>query len=94
MLSEIIAKSFEFIIFDRTPLIQSNGDRLTVQRVPLAIYQASYPAWFFDEQKFKSILYKRYEPIAEFDALGEHIDLEDGTKAIDRGIILRLKDKH
>ena len=39
------------ILLDRTPVIDGGRDRLTVQRVPVTIHPASYPAWFFSESK-------------------------------------------
>jgi putative methyltransferase (TIGR04325 family) len=43
-------RSFPFrrVIIDRTGMVTRGPDRLTVQRVPPAIYAASYPCWFFD----------------------------------------------
>lgn len=52
VLSKILEQKIPYIIVDRTPFFDYGRDILTVQRVPLEIYDASYPAWFFDEQKF------------------------------------------
>jgi putative methyltransferase (TIGR04325 family) len=52
VLEKIKSLGFEFILFDRTPLLDKGGDRITVQKVPPAIYEASYPAWFFNRGKF------------------------------------------
>jgi len=46
----------EYIIVDKHPLVQGRKDRLTLQRIPPTIYSASYPAWFFSEDKWKEAL--------------------------------------
>jgi hypothetical protein len=44
------------------------NDRLTVQSVPAYIYKASYPAWFFNEEKLvKTIEAFEYGIITDFD---------------------------
>ncbi len=90
LLAEIIEKGFDYIIIDRTPLINGTGDRLTVQRVPPEIYEACYSAWMLSKQKLFSIFSKDYELIVEFDALAGVVDLGDDT-AHDKGFILRKK---
>lgn len=68
---ELLASlDYEYIIIDRTSFLREpNRERLTVQRVPPSIYDASYPAWFFDIEKFKNFISKRYKLIVEFDAI-------------------------
>lgn len=52
-LLEIMKYDFKYIIVDRTAFINDNQpDRLTLQIVPPEIYEARYPAWFFNEEKF------------------------------------------
>jgi len=64
---EIMARSgVPYILFDRTPFIEGDCDRLTVQHVPATIYPASYPAWFFSEIRF-------FEAAKQ---LGLHVDVE------------------
>lgn len=51
-LNEIQGFDFKYIIMDRTSFIKDNQpDRLTLQVVPPDIYEARYPAWFFNEKK-------------------------------------------
>lgn len=66
-LQEVIDRKFAFVILDRTPFLDTGEDRLTVQKVPPAIYRASYPAWFFSLEKFKRFMAANYELVAEFD---------------------------
>jgi len=60
----------KWIIFDRTAFLISNDkDRLTIQIVPPDIYNASYPAWFFNKQRFLQSFSDSYDLIAEFDCM-------------------------
>lgn len=90
LLADVVSKGFPYIIFDRTTLLAHGADRLTVQTVPPYIYPASYPAWFFNREKFLSVFADTYELMAGFNALGGSIDL-DGAQARDEGFIFRLK---
>lgn len=66
-LGELIKLSASFIIVDKMPfLLEGDKDRLTIQRVDPAIYPASYPAWFFNESKFREFMSKDFETVAEF----------------------------
>lgn len=89
LLEEILSFSFEFIIFDRTPFMEEGVDRITIQKVPSEIYEASYPAWFFNERKFLNFFQKDYELIEEFDALAGTIFIDRKTKARDKGYIFK-----
>jgi putative methyltransferase (TIGR04325 family) len=66
-LEQVATLNVDFVIFDKTPLIDASRDRLTVQHVPPSIYNASYPAWFFSESKFRAHLQQHYQVFAEFD---------------------------
>ncbi len=58
-----------WLLLDRTPFIEREQDRLTVQYVPPEIYPASYPAWFFSRKRFAEALEKAgYREIVRFDA--------------------------
>jgi len=69
LLEKIIAMGFDFILFDRTPFVESDSDRLTIQKVTPPIYLASYPCWFFSKRKFYAFFEHKYELIARFEAL-------------------------
>ena len=45
-LAEVRRRPFTHVIIDRTGFVAGERDRLTVQRVPASIYDASYPCWF------------------------------------------------
>ena len=89
LLEKVLSFGFDFIIFDRTPFLEEGDDRITVQKVPSEIYEASYPTWFFNERKFLNFFYKDYELIEEFDALAGQIFIDCRTKARDKGYIFK-----
>ena len=86
-IEKIISYEFEYIIFDRTTFLK-NEDRLTVQKVPPSIYDASYPAWFLNETKFLKLFKEKYKLISDFDSLAGKINLEDAT-AFEKGFIFK-----
>jgi putative methyltransferase (TIGR04325 family) len=68
MLIELSEIKADFILIDRTPFIEDLNDRLTVQSVPKSIYKASYPAWFFSNQQFNTLINTiGYRTIEELD---------------------------
>lgn len=90
ILEKTIALNFKYIIFDRISFIPNGPDRITIQKVAPKIYDSSYPAWFFNKEKFIKFLADKYEYIAEWDALAGTIQLND-TVANDRGFIFKRK---
>ena len=78
LLADIISKGFNQIIFDRTSFLTKGDDRITVQKVPSGIYPASYPAWFFNREKFLDFFSGSYDLITDFDSF-ESFQLEDQT---------------
>lgn len=73
LIEEIQSLGFKYIIIERTPLIASTSDILTIQYVNQAnLYQGSYPAWIFSEEKLKKALQATHDlqgEYASFDAL-------------------------
>jgi len=90
LLGMIMAQGFDYLIIDRTPLLAGAEDRLTVQHVPTEIYPARYPAWMLSRQKLLGVLERKYELVAEFDALAGEIDLGNDL-AQDKGFIFRKR---
>ncbi|MBL7917561.1 MAG: methyltransferase, TIGR04325 family [Bacteroidia bacterium] len=66
LITKLLEYNFEYIIIDRTAFIEGSVERLTKQVVPEYIYKASYPAWFFNEEKFKKMFSTKYEFINQF----------------------------
>ena len=89
LLADIFSRGFKYILFDRTAFLERGNDRITVQKVPPEIYLASYPAWFFNREKFLDFFAGKYELMAEFDSF-ESFRLEDQT-AQDKGFIFVKK---
>lgn len=50
-----------YLLLENMPFHDQPGDRLTVQRVPPEIYQASYPCWLLDQNKVIASLSNRYQ---------------------------------
>lgn len=66
VLKELVDADFNFILIDRTNFVSRKKNRLTVQRVPSEIYDASYPCWFFNEEKFLNVFLEKYEVLTTF----------------------------
>lgn len=68
LLNQIKLQHNQYLIIDRTPFIKGK-DRITVQKVNPKIYKASYPCWFFNEEKFLTGLSSDYKMVMEFSAI-------------------------
>jgi putative methyltransferase (TIGR04325 family) len=66
MLRDFLAKGFGQIVLDRTAYHTAAADRLTVQRNPASLYQADYPAWFFNEAGLLAPFAKDYRLVGDF----------------------------
>jgi putative methyltransferase (TIGR04325 family) len=91
LLQDCLSHQPEYVIIDRTPFIEGNKDRLTVQKVPREIYGGSYPAWMLSKRAFLEVMQEKYELMAAFEALSGAIDLGDDV-AQDSGFIFKRRD--
>ncbi|WP_159467821.1 methyltransferase, TIGR04325 family [Dyadobacter sp. 3J3] len=93
-LDEIKEFGFKYIILDRTSFIKNDqSDRLTLQIVPAHIYEAQYPAWFFNEKRLMQH-FDDYQIKTEFESSvpGEQEIVIDSVKAgYDKGFFLIRK---
>ncbi|NII29554.1 methyltransferase, TIGR04325 family [Pseudoflavitalea sp. X16] len=89
LLAQLIHLDIPWLIIDNTPFNDRPGDRLTVQKVPPAIYEASYPAWFLDYQKVKEAVREKYTIISEH--TNDTTIYLDGRPIPYRGFIAVLK---
>jgi putative methyltransferase (TIGR04325 family) len=93
-LKEVMEYGFKYIVIDRTAFINDNqADRLTLQIVPPEIYEARYPAWFFNEKKFLHH-FPDYEIRAEFTSYVEgeqNMKIDDQIAGYDKGFFLVRK---
>jgi len=67
-LDELVSYGFDTILIDRTAFIDEGPDRITIQRVWPSVYEASYPAWFFEQDGFVSHFSKAYSLRASFES--------------------------
>ena len=86
LLNEIISKKIQYIFIDRTLFIEQKNDRLTIQKVPSKIYQASYCCWFLSESKFLNLISEHYDLIFDFD-----IDENINIRSLYKGYFFKLK---
>jgi putative methyltransferase (TIGR04325 family) len=86
LLNEIISKQIQYIFIDRTLFIEQKNDRLTIQKVPSKIYQASYCCWFLSESKFLNLISEHYDLIFDFD-----IDENINIRSLYKGYFFKLK---
>lgn len=63
---EFISLGVPCIIIDRTGFTKREGGMLSVQNIPPEIYEANYPAWFFNEKEFIASFSGMYNVVASF----------------------------
>ena len=89
IIGDLCRRGYRYIIIDRTPVISGKDDRLTVQIVPEHIYKASYPAWFFSEEKLTGS-FSGYELEKSFTSKFAHrYKLSEGGTAEWKGYIFK-----
>ncbi|MEY4938633.1 MAG: hypothetical protein RIQ93_368 [Verrucomicrobiota bacterium] len=88
LIADVARRGFRHIIIDRTGFVRGRGDRLTVQQVPPAIYEASYPCWFFEREKLLRPLNAGYRVVAEWPSF----DVAD-IAADFRGLLLERRTR-
>lgn len=86
LLADLADRDFDYLIFDRTGFVERGRDRLTVQHVPRAIYEASYPCWFLDRESFRRSLATHWTEVDEW-RNGDEVDID----AEHRGMMLERK---
>jgi putative methyltransferase (TIGR04325 family) len=89
LIKKIIQYNILHIIIDNTPFNYENRDRITVQKVPPAIYTASYPCWFLDHDNVVSAFSEKYTLISKHNN-DDTIEL-DGRIIHYEGFLLELK---
>lgn len=93
-LDEIVSYGFDTILVDRTAFVKQGPDRLTVQRVWPSVYEASYPAWFFEQDGFAAHFSKDYILRASFESYvpGEAtMEIDHQPVAYSRGFCFRRR---
>jgi len=93
MLQGLIAKGIPRIILDRLGIIGGGADRLTLETVPASIYPATYPAWFFSEEKILSCFASSYSLVTDFVGAESQWYKLDGADIAFKGYIFEAKSK-
>lgn len=95
LLKNVLEYNFEYIIFDLTGFTcDSIKDIITIQKVPPNIYEATYPCWFFNKERFLSIFKNNYSLMEEFDGyLGQDIKIDNRINAKYLGFIFEKLSK-
>jgi putative methyltransferase (TIGR04325 family) len=67
ILADVFKYKIQYIFITRTGFLPNSLDRITIQKVPKNYYDASYPCWIFEEQKFINFFAQHgYKPIFEY----------------------------
>lgn len=90
LLEQIDETRIDHLIVDRVPFTDAPADRIAVQKVPPAIYPASYPVWLFGAEALSKALARNWRIIAEFNALDGRIQSRFGVIA-HRGFVLERR---
>ena len=90
LIEETIAREFDFILFDRTPFLTEGKDRLTIQKVPPEIYEATIPCWFLNVNTFTGKFGQHYDLVADFDGL----ERAAVKHSVFKGFIFKKRGKH
>ncbi|MCC7050652.1 MAG: methyltransferase, TIGR04325 family [Bacteroidia bacterium] len=57
--------NFKYIVIDRAPVLLYGENRICIQKVPKAIYNAQYPCWLLNNDELKNIFLKNYTLLFE-----------------------------
>jgi putative methyltransferase (TIGR04325 family) len=88
VLKEAFGYGIKYIAVDRTGFTLNDKQRITVQKTPARIYEASYPCRFFSETDFLEYFEENnYELVADFNAL-DNVNIPSKYK----GFIFQVKD--
>lgn len=67
LLKKLLSYDINTVVIDITTFIEGERDIITIQKVPPQIYDASYPAWFFNKTKLiKFFNENNYEKMGEW----------------------------
>jgi putative methyltransferase (TIGR04325 family) len=90
ILVEVSRIGAPFVIIDRTPVVLSGQQAISVQHIPSTIVRSSYPIWLFNEEQLKAPLQGLYDEIAPFATVDENIG-EGKLKVRYTGIIFQRR---
>jgi putative methyltransferase (TIGR04325 family) len=93
-LNQLKRYNFKYIIIDLTGFFinKSEKSRITIQKVPPNIYQASYPCWIFNEQELLNSIPTKYQLIYSGNSyLGENLSVDNNLKFNYRQYLFKAK---
>ena len=79
-LKEFSSKNFRVLMLDRIPMHRGTEDIVVAQRVPKSIYNASYPAWIFSEEKLRSYISEDWSLLNVHESIGAEQMTRKGIK--------------
>lgn len=79
------------LIVDRTPFMIHKEDKLVVQKVPAAIYSASYPMWIFSLSKFKQLMEDNWRSVASNLSPEGCMQTTNGVEFLFQGMLLESR---
>ncbi|EMS86016.1 TIGR04325 family methyltransferase [Leptospira noguchii] len=91
LIKKIVQYEFPYIIIDRTYFIDLPKSIVSLQRVPAKIYEASYPAWFFNFEEFISLFQVKYDLVIDFDSYLQATNKLEGVSTREKGMIFELR---
>jgi len=89
LLAQIAALGVEYILVDRTPILEAGGERIVVQTVPPSIYPASYACRLLAPGAIEAALAPAYRTVYRFEAQVGTPIIVDEQVARDRGMLLQ-----
>jgi putative methyltransferase (TIGR04325 family) len=79
------------LIVDRTPFSVNGKDKLVFQKVPTAIYSASYPMWIFSLSEFKQLLEENWCLVASNLSPEGYVQTTNGVEFSFQGMLLESR---
>jgi putative methyltransferase (TIGR04325 family) len=76
------------MVIDRTPFSLHGKNKLVVQKVPAAIYSASYPMWIFSLPEIRQLLEENWRLVASNISPEGHVQTTNGFEFSFQGMLL------
>ena len=85
---DLVARSStSILVLDRLPVWQEEPSKVSIQKVPKRIYEASYPAWIFSESELLRLLGRDWSIGATYDCIGGSTLTRRGSRVDWRGFL-------
>ncbi|SRR5258706_3758426 len=91
LLAQIAARKPEYILVDRTPVLDGGRERIVVQTVPPSIYPATYACRLFAPGAIEGAIASDYELVYSFEAHAGTTIVVDKSVARYRGYFLKRR---